>query len=312
MMRREKILAWTAWASVCFFWGTTYLAIRVGVESLPPALFGGVRFLLAGSILFIYSLARGAARPSVRAWVSLGIVGLLLLAIGNGILVWAEQWIPSGLAALLVATGPFWMVGLDSLTALGDRLTGRMLLGLLLGLCGLALLVAPQLMGTTLDPHYLRGALALQLGCACWCAGSVYAKRRPVQIAPLMAAAVQMLVAGAALTVWGTLWGEWAQWRFTPRTMAAFAYLVTFGSLVGYTSYVYIVQKLPLSIVSLHSYINPVIAVLLGWLLLGETLNWRVGLAATVILCGVAMVKSAPLQYDSTPPENSLSPLARK
>jgi drug/metabolite transporter (DMT)-like permease len=294
MTRRENLLAYGAWAAVCVFWGTTYLGIRIGLETLPPALFGGARFSLAGAILLAFMRARGARLPRGREWLSLGVVGVMLLGVANGIVAWAEQWVPSSFAALILATSPFWLVGLDSLTAAGERFSRRLLAGFLLGLSGMALLVAPKLFGAQFDAFFLVGALSLQFGSLSWCAGSVYAKRRPVAVAPLMAAAAQMLSAGAFLLLVGTIFGEWPRFHFNGRTLAAFVYLLVFGSLVGYSAYTYIVQKLPLSVVALHSYINPIIAVLLGWLILSEPLNWRVGLAAAVILCGVALVKTAP------------------
>ena len=297
---REKLLAYSAWAAVCFFWGTTYLAIRVGLETLPPALFSGVRFLTAGLILLTIMRARGARLPQGREWRALSVVGIMLLGIGNGIVVWSEQWIPSSFAALIVATSPFWLVGLDSFTAAGERLGWRLLSGLLLGCGGMLLLVAPKLFGQAFEISYLWGVLALQFGGATWSAGSVYAKRRPVSVAPLMAAAAQMLAAGLFLLLLGTLRGEWPRFHFSGRSLAAFVYLLIFGSLVGYSAYTYIVQKLPLSLVAMHSYINPLIAVILGWFILSEPLNGRVALSAAIILSGVALVKSAPRKMDKT------------
>jgi drug/metabolite transporter (DMT)-like permease len=295
MTSREKLAAYGAWASVCFFWGTTYLAIRVGLETLTPMLFAGVRFLLAGTILFlVMSRLRNARLPSGREWLDLGLVGLLLLAVGNGIVVWAEQWISSGMAALLVATGPFWIAGLEAWRRGGERVGRLGVLGMLIGFAGLALLVGPDLFGASLSGHYLLGVVLLQVGCLSWSVGSVYAKQRPTGVAPLMGASVQMLIAGVVLTLVGTLAGEWSEIRFNARTTAALAYLVVFGSIVAYGSFIYAMQKLPLSIVSTYSYINPVIAVVLGWAVLSEPLGWRVAVAACIILGGVALVKAAP------------------
>jgi drug/metabolite transporter (DMT)-like permease len=288
---REKWLAYGAWAAVCFFWGTTYLAIRVGLETLPPSLFGGARFFLAGLILLAFMRWRGARLPQGREWLALSVIGVLLLGIGNGIVVWAEQWIPSSFAALITATSPFWLVGLDSLTAQGERLTWRVATGLLLGFGGIIWLMGPQLFGASLEKGYLWGALLLQFGGLAWCAGSVYSKRRPVRVAPLMAAAIQMIAAGLFQQVVGFALGEGPRFYFNGRSLAAFIYLLIFGSLIGYTSYIYIVQKLPLSLVAMHSYINPIIAVILGRAILSEPLNWRVAFATAVILSGLALVR---------------------
>lgn len=295
MASREKFAAYAAWAAVCFFWGTTYLAIRVGLETLTPMLFGGLRFLVAGAVLFlVMSWQRNVRLPSGREWFDLSLVGLLLLGVGNGLVVWAEQWVPSGTAALLVATGPFWVAGLEAARKGGERVTRWSLVGMLVGFGGLAMLVGPSLFDAAAGGAFLLGALALQVACFSWSAGSVYAKHRPVGVHPLMGAAVQMLVAGAALTLVGSVGGEWGRIGFSARSLGALAYLVVFGSIVAYGSFTYAMQKLPLSVVSTYAYINPVIAVLLGWLLLSEPLGWRVWLATAVILGGVALVKAGP------------------
>lgn len=301
MARRERIAAYGAWAAVCFFWGTTYLAIRVGLETLPPMLFAGMRFIMAGTLVLVFMLTqRGARLPRGREWFDLSIVGLMLLGVGTGLVVWAEQWVPSGPAALLVATSPFWVAGLERARRDGERSSPRAILGMLVGFSGLALLVAPGLFGASLNGHYILGMLALQVACASWSAGSVYAKHHQAQVAPMVSAAVQMLVAGFALTLLGTVTGEWSGARFSARSLAAFTYLIVFGSIVAYGSYTYAIQKLPLSIVSTYSYINPVIAVLLGWMVLAEPLGWRVIAATSIILGGVALVKTAPKRLHRT------------
>jgi drug/metabolite transporter (DMT)-like permease len=293
--RREKLGAYGAWAAVCFFWGTTYLAIAVGLETMPPMLFAGLRFLIAGGLLFfLMSRQRNARLPGGREWLDLGVVGLMLLGVGTGAVVWAEQWVPSGVAALLVATSPFWAAGLERLHKEGERVGPSHIVGMLVGFGGLIFLLAPQLTGAEMNGPVLLGALVIQVGCFSWQAGSAYAKRRPTGVAPLMAAAVQMLWAGVALTLLGTLLGEWGELRFSARSLGALLYLVVFGSIVAYSAYMYAVQKLPLSLVSTYSYVNPLIALWLGWAVLGERLGWRETGAALVILAGVALVKTKP------------------
>ena len=295
MARREKIVAYCAWAAVCFFWGTTYLAIRVGLETFPPMLFAGIRFITAGAAVFAFMYGwRRARLPRGREWFDLSVVGLMLLGVGTGLVVWAEQWVPSGPAALLVATSPFWVAGLERARRDGERTSIRAAAGMLIGFAGLALLVAPGLFGASLSARYLLGMIALQIACASWSAGSVYAKHHQPQVTPLMSAAVQMLVAGFALTLIGTLTGEWRKVHFSARSTSAFVYLIVFGSIVAYGSYTYAIRKLPLSVVSTYSYINPLIAVLLGWAVLAEPLGWRVIAATSIILGGVALVKTAP------------------
>jgi drug/metabolite transporter (DMT)-like permease len=293
MTRREKFLAYGSWLAVCVFWGTTYLAIRVGLETLPPTLFGGLRFLLAGTALLAFVVWRGERLPRGREWLNLALVGVLLLGIGNGVVVWAEQWISSGMTALLISTSPFWVVAAERVGRGGERAGASILFGMLMGFAGMALLAGPELFGAHLDARFLLGFVLLQAGCASWSGGSVFAKRHPTEVAPLVSAAVQMLAGGAALTLVGSAKGEWGALDFNARTLGAFLYLVVFGSLVAYTAYTYAIRKLPLSLVSTYSYVNPVIAVLLGWLVLGEPLGLRVLLGMCVILCGVAVVKGA-------------------
>jgi drug/metabolite transporter (DMT)-like permease len=294
-MGRERLGAYGAWAAVCFFWGTTYLAIAVGLETLQPTLFAGLRFLVAGGLLFfVMTRQRGARLPAGREWFDLGVIGLMLLGVGNGAVVWAEQWVPSGMAALLVATSPFWAAGLEFLRKDGERVGLRGLLGMAVGFGGLAMLLGPQLFGAAVDGKYILGVVIIQVGCFFWQAGSLYAKARPTGVSPLMASAVQMLWAGAALTLAGTLAGEWSAMRLSARSVGALAYLVVFGSIVAYSAYMYAIQKLPLSLVSTYSYVNPLVALGLGWLILSEPLGWREAGASLVILLGVALVKTSP------------------
>jgi drug/metabolite transporter (DMT)-like permease len=301
LLDREKLGAYGAWAAVCFFWGTTYLAIRVGLETFPPMLFAGLRFLIAGGILFfVMSRQRNVRLPIGREWLDLGAVGLTLLGVGTGAVVWAEQWVPSGMAALLVATSPFWAAGIERLRGEGERIGLVGLLGMLIGFGGLVFLLGPQLFGGAMNGPLLLGVLVIQVGCFAWQAGSAYAKHKPTGVAPLMAAAVQMLWAGLVLTLLGTVLGEWAELRLSGRSLGALLYLVVFGSIVAYSAYMYAVQKLPLSLVSTYAYVNPLVALGLGWLILGEQLGWREASAALVILSGVALVKTSPRALVST------------
>lgn len=292
MNSREKLLAYGSWVSVCLFWGTTFLGIRICLETMPPLLMGGFRFLIAGSVLFfVVRFIYGVKLPQKREWINLSFIGLFMLAVGNGVVVWSEQHIPSGMTALLVATFPFWVVGMESLTKNGERLTLRIFGGMILGFGGLALLVAPSFFEANINKYFVIAVIILQLGSISWTIGTVYAKHNPVKVNSLMGAAVQMLAAGVALTIAGTLKGELPTVHFTAKTFAAFSYLVIFGSIVAFSSYNYAVQKLPLSFVAMYSYVNPVIAVLLGWLILSEPLNFQIAIATAIILSGVALVK---------------------
>lgn len=300
-INREKVLAYGAWSSICIFWGTTYLAIRICLETVPPLLMGGIRFLTAGSILFLFMrFVYGAKPPQKRGLLTLGLIGISMLGVGNGAVVWTEQHISSGMAALLVSTFPFWVAGFESLTSDGERITTRIFFGMLLGFLGLSLLVAPDLFGIATDKFFIISVILLQIASISWTAGSVYAKHNPVRVPSLMGAAVQMLAAGFVLTTLGMLKGELPALHFNGKTFAALSYLILFGSIVAFGSYNYAIQKLPLSFVSMYSYINPVIAVLLGWILLAEPFGWRIGLATAIILGGVALVKGKSKKKDET------------
>lgn len=291
MDTREKRLAYAAWAAVCFFWGTGYLAIRIGVADTPPLLFAGLRILAAGALLTGWLVLRGVSLPKGRDWGRLTLVGLALEGVANGVLAWSAQWVPSGMLALLIAVTPFWMVGLEAVLPGGERVTRQMALGLALGFGGLVWLLAPRLPGISPDAGLALGSLMVQVVCLSYAAGSIYARRRPALVKPLMGAGIQMLAAGAALVAAGSIAGEWGRFRLEGRAAGAFVYLLLFGSLLGYSSYVYALQKLPLSVVSLHRYINPAVAVLLGWAVLGETLGPSEVAAVAVIFAGVLVVQ---------------------
>ncbi|MFQ5637166.1 MAG: EamA family transporter [bacterium] len=292
MTRKELIKAYAAWGAVCLFWGTTYLAIRIGVEVLPPALFAGIRFLIAGVFFVPALLLQGYRLPPRKELLDMSIVAVLLLVVANGIVVWAEQWIPSSLAALIVATLPFWMVGIESLLPSGEALSAKKIFGILIGFLGLVLLIWPDLHGS-IDPAYLKGVAIILLAPLAWGAGSIYSKYRRIKTRPLMAAATQMLIAGLILTGIGLFNGEAARFHPSFQGFAAIVYLIVFGSIVGYGSYIYALSHLPASMVSTYAFINPVIAVLLGWLILGERLDWLVIAATGIILLGVLLVKTS-------------------
>lgn len=292
MNRQETIKAYAAWGAVCLFWGTTYLAIRIGVQRVPPALFAGVRFIIAGVLFLAYLRWRGYPMPKRQELLHMAIVGISLLVMANGLVVWAEQWVPSGLTAVIIATLPFWSAGLDSILPSGERLTLRKVLGILIGFAGVIILFAPD-MGESFDKAYLKGVIVLVFVPFFWSAGSIYSKHHPIQCPPLVAAGTQTLIAGLVLTAIGTAFGEWSEFTLDGKGMAAIAYLIVFGSIVGYSSFIYALSKLPITTVSMYAYINPVIAVILGWLILDERLDWSVATATTVVLLGVALVKSA-------------------
>lgn len=280
-----------AWLLVCVFWGSTYLAIKIGVGVLPPFLFAGLRFGIAGAILLTGALAFGDTLPRrLEDWRTSAIVGVFLLAGGNAFVVWSEQYTPSGIASVFVVTVALWMAFFDAMIPGGTtRLTWRVVLGLAMGFIGTALLVGAN--PRAILSADLRGPIALTCASASWSLGSIYAKRHPTQSSAYMSAAIQMIAGGLTVAVVGTLLGEWRQWHLTGRGAAAMAYLVVFGSIVGYSAYSYALRHASATIVGTYAYVNPVIAVLLGWLLLGEQISGRMIVAIALTLAAVVWIQ---------------------
>ena len=289
-MAALKGKALIAYLIVCVFWGSTYLAIKVGVTELPPFLFAGLRFLVAGLILLAVARALGDPLPRKSDWRTLAIVGLLLLAGGNAFVVWSEQYIGSGIASIFVVTVAMWTALFDAIIPGGSsELNWRVVAGLLLGFLGTLLLVGAT--PAEILAADKRGPLALTMASASWSLGSVYAKRHPTQASPYMGAAFQMIVGGGAVALLGTALGEWASWHLSSRGIGAIAYLVIFGSILGYSAYSYALRHASATIVGTYAYVNPVIAVLLGWLLLHEPVGPRTFIAMGMILIAVVWIQ---------------------
>jgi drug/metabolite transporter (DMT)-like permease len=290
MRSHPHFQAYLALAAVCFFWGTTYLGIRMALESLPPLMLVGLRYTISGTALLLMAFFAKAHLPSGRELWYTALYGVIIIGIGNGCLAFAEMWIPSGLAALFITTSPFWMVGMEALIPGGERLHAPTLLGMLVGLAGTALLVAPNAIQQGFAGPSLRGFLLLQLGCSGWALGSILQRRHVTRAHPVVSGAVQQLATG--LVFLGPAFLTKTQpIHWTPRSMAAVAYLVTFGSVVGYSAYLYALDKLPVSVVSIYNYVNPIVAVFLGWLFYSERIGFREIVSMLVIFAGVALVK---------------------
>lgn len=282
--------AYAAWIAVCILWGTTYLGIRIAVETIPPLLMAGMRWTIAGTLLAVTLRLRGERMPPVRDWGPLIVLGALLPGVGNGGVAWAEQTLSSGMAAVLVATSPFWMVGIEALLSSGDRLTPGQMTGLLVGFSGIVLLVWPDLAGGG-GPGFGWAVFSAQLACFGWAIGSMYARRHAPHANVLTIAAWEMLFGGLLLLLVGSAVGEWRHLAFTPRTTGALAYLVLAGSIGGYTAYAYALKHLPVALVSQYAYINPIIAVILGTLVLNEPLTWMTGASSAIVLAGMYLVR---------------------
>jgi drug/metabolite transporter (DMT)-like permease len=289
-MAALKGKALVAYLVVCIFWGSTYLAIKIGVTELPPFLFGGLRFLVAGVILLGVAAALRDPLPKKSDWKTLAIVGLMLLAGGNALVVWAEQYIGSGIASIFVVTVALWTALFDAIIPGGsNELNWRVIAGLALGFLGTVLLVGVT--PAEILAADKRGPIALTVASASWSLGTVYAKRHPTKASPYMGAAFQMIVGGGAVALVGTLLGEWASWHLSTRGIGAIAYLVVFGSILGYSAYSYALRHASATIVGTYAYVNPVIAVLLGWLLLQEPVTARTFIAMGMILAAVVWIQ---------------------
>ena len=288
-----RLAIWAALIAVYIVWGSTYLAIRFVVESMPPWLTAGTRFLVAGGAMYIWRRVRGDPRPTWREWRSAAIVGTFLLLGGNACVVWAEQHVPSGVASLLVATAPLWMVLADLVLPLGRRPSPWVLAGVLLGFGGIAVLVGPaQLFGQagSVDP---RGAVVLVFAALFWSIGSLYSRKAALPSSPLLGTGMEMLAGGVGLFLLGTVTGEWGHLNLaaaTPRAWAGLAYLVVFGSWVGFSAYTWLLRVAPTPLVSTYAYVNPLVAISVGHLVAGEELTPRVLIAAAVIVGAVALI----------------------
>ncbi|MFN2448120.1 MAG: EamA family transporter [Vicinamibacterales bacterium] len=291
---RERKLAFVAWITVCFVWGTTYLAIRIGLESVPVALLGGLRWTAAGMLLVAIAPLVGQRLPALRELGGVALVGFLMNVVGNGLVVWAEQFVASGLAAVVVAMVPFWTVFVEAVLPGGERLSWRALGGLTLGFLGIVVLLWPELRGTTAQGSaFVFGVLALQVACFGWALGTSLTKRKPSVAGPIANSGMQMLFGGLMLLAIGTASGEWGVLAFTTRTAAAMIYLTLVGSIVGYSAFLYAIKHLPVSTVSLYAYVNPIIAVILGTLILAEPFDVRIVVSAAMVFCGILIVRSS-------------------
>ncbi len=286
---RGRVLA--AYLIVCIVWGSTYLAIRIGVAHVPPFLFGGVRFLLAGVLLGAVALWRGERLPGTpRVLGALVLLGGLFFLGGNGGVVWAEQFVPSGLASIYVVTVALWTAGFDALIPGGKTtITGRVVLGLVLGLLGSMLLVGVT--PAELIHADLRGPIALTLGSASWALATVYAKRLGLKVPLTLSSAIQMLAGGALMLTASLASGERVPAVIADEAVAAFGYLVVFGSILTFTAYNYLLRHASPTIVGTAAYVNPVVAVLLGWLILNEPITPRTLVAMAMLLTAVVLIQ---------------------
>jgi drug/metabolite transporter (DMT)-like permease len=287
-----------AFAAVYIIWGSTYIAIRYAIETLPPFLMAASRFLIAGSILFAWARLNGNGGSwSFAHWRRAFVIGALLLLCGNGAVTWAEKYIASSLAALLVATEPLWVVLLNWILS-RKRPNAKVLIGVLIGLAGVGLLVSGGVTNgaeqgnVSSTMNFIGAGVVVAAGFA-WAAGSVYSNRRPIKTATSLASGMQMLAGGSLLLLLALIAGDLQRLNLAAASwvsLGAFAYLVLFGSLVAFTAYSWLLRNVTTSRAATYAYVNPVVAVLLGWLLASEPLTLRMIVAAAVIVCSVVLI----------------------
>jgi drug/metabolite transporter (DMT)-like permease len=286
---RSQILI--AFVAVYIIWGSTYLAIRFAIETLPPALMVGTRFLAAGGIMYIWLRMRGAESPKAIHWRSAAILGILMPVFGTGVVVWAEKRVSSGIAALLVAVEPLWIVLLLWLRPGGKRPSALVIGGVVVGMGGLYLLVNPG--GDKSQGNDLLAEGALLLAALSWAAGSLYSRRAPQAKAKFLGTAMEMLVAGVVLIALGLVTGETSHFSLgapSAKSWLALLYLIAFGSIIAYTAYVWLLKAVDPTLVSTYAFVNPVVAVFLGWAFASEPLNGRMLVAAAIIVGAVALI----------------------
>jgi drug/metabolite transporter (DMT)-like permease len=289
-----KALVFAAFASLYIIWGSTYLAIVIAVKNIPPFMMIGIRFLIAGAILYVWCRLQGQSTPPVKSVTNISFAGLLILFFGNGSLVWVEQYIPTGLAAIIVATVPLWFVLLDKRQWKYHFGNKFIIFGLLIGFAGvLTLFAGNSAFTTTGDPMQLISFFVLLVGTITWAIGSLYSKYKPTEGSTGMKAAIQMIAAGVIASIVGVVTGELNQFSWSNiswEVVAAIVYLITFGSLIGYMSYVWLLTVRPPAQVGTYAYVNPLVAVLLGWLIVDEKITWHQVVALSIILIGVVIV----------------------
>jgi drug/metabolite transporter (DMT)-like permease len=291
MQITDNTKAWLAFASVAFFWGTTYLAIRIGVASFPPLLFAGLRHLTAGLIILTYFIIRRYKLPPKDQMKHIVVMAMMMLGIGNGLLVWAEKYISSGLTAIISATFPFAVFFFGWITGV-EKINRYVLAGIILGFIGQIFIFYDKLEQLQ-NPEYRWGIVALFVAITCWGYGAIYRKKANITLHSLYFAGWQMVIAGIGLLPFALIRGEFAHLpEVETDAIWAFLYLVVFGSIVAYGSFMFVLNKMPATIASMYSHINTIVAVILGWLVLDERLNWNIAFSTVFTLVGVYLVNS--------------------
>jgi drug/metabolite transporter (DMT)-like permease len=290
-----KSKIWIALIALYIVWGSTYLGIKVAIETIPPFFHGGIRFLISGLILVIWQRNAGQSMPTRKQWMSVAIIGTLLLLGGNGLVAWAEQFIPSGIAALIIATVPMFLVIGEAIRPNGVKPTWQGIVGLLIGFVGIFILVGPSEISGSAMKLNTYGVMALLAACLFWATGSMYSKSADLPKSSLMSTGAQMLMGSMSLFIVSVMSGELRGWDITAvssRSLIGLLYLILVGSLVGFVSYGWLLQNAPISLVSTYAYVNPIVAVFLGVWILNEKMEPRIWLATGIIIGSVIFINS--------------------
>ncbi len=300
-----------AFGLVYLFWGSTYLGIRIAVESFPPYVMGALRFSMSGAIMLAICAAQGKKIAIGRSdFLKLSVIGILLLSIANVLLGWAEIYVPTGLAALIVAVVPLWFLVIDTWLMKGDHLSRRGLVGVVLGIAGLVILLWPKLLAARAGlgkMQFLAGLLLVGTS-GVWAFGSTLSRRWTIGVDVYTATGWEMLIAGAVNTAVALLLGDFSRAHWTASGMGAILYLVTFGSLVGYTAYIWLLDHVPTGKVATYAYVNPMVAMFLGWLILHEKIDAYIAAGSVVIVAAVALVTSAKVRPRAGVPSDERLP----
>jgi drug/metabolite transporter (DMT)-like permease len=291
-----KTKLWTALLALYIVWGSTYLAIRFAVETIPPFMHASIRFLISGLILFLWRRTAGDSMPTTSNWKATAIVGTLLLLGGNGLVSLAEKNIPSGIAALVISTSPFWLVLFESMRSGGNKPNWQSILGLVIGFSGVFLLIGPVEITGSGQQFNTASVIMLLIAPFLWSLGSIYARGADMPKSTLLSTGMQMLAGSVSLFIVSVLTGELNGFSFGDVSMRSWwglIYLITFGSLVGFVAYGWLLHNAPISLTSTYAYVNPVVAVFLGWLLANEELNARIGIASAIIVGSVIFINWA-------------------
>ncbi len=291
-----KTKTWLALIALYIVWGSTYLGIKIAIETIPPFFHAAIRFFVSGLILIIWQKAAGHPLPTRRQWISTAIIGTLLLLGGNGLVSWAEQFIPSGIAALIIGSVPMFLVIAEAIRPNGVKPTWVTILGLLIGFVGIFILVGPSEVSGSNEKLDTLGVIALLSACALWAAGSVYSKSADLPKSSLMTTGAEMLMGSLSLIIVSLLTGELNGWQVSEvssRSLYGLTYLILIGSLVGFGSYVWLLQNAPISLVATYAYVNPIVAVLLGNWLGDEPLEPRIWIATMIIIGSVIFINNS-------------------